>query len=199
MKIHIQTNLNRHIQSNEGQRNYICDSSISSTFKEHRKIVHEGLKDHKCIYCGKTFIGVQNLNEHIVFGCDMMVQDDQNDDTIENNSDFQVIVDVKMIENEIEEDNFFNCNCRELDKLISTHFCEQCAEGFCQDCVELHQRYKGTQLHNLQLINYYCKCHNDEKIWASKYCQECLEALCIDCVIAHERSIETKNHILKSI
>ena len=129
----------------------------------------------------------------------MMVQDDQNDDTIENNSDFQGIVDTKMIETEIEEDNFFNCNCRELDKLISTHYCDHCVEGFCQDCVELHQRYKGTQLHNLQLINYYCKCHNDEKIWASKYCQECLEALCIDCVIAHERSIETKNHILKSI
>ena len=116
------------------------------------------------------------------------------------NSDFQEIVDKSiMVEHEVEEDNFFNCNCREVDKLISTHYCEQCDKGFCQYCVEVHQRCKETQLHNLQPINYYCKCHIDEKIWASKYCQECLEALCNDCVVAHERSSETKNHILKSV
>ena len=45
----------------------------------------------------------------------MMVQDDQNDATIENNSDFQGIVDTTVVENEIEEDNFFKCNCREID------------------------------------------------------------------------------------
>ena len=120
----------------------------------------------------------------------------------ENDSDTDIqIVDYVKVEHPVKED-FFTCNCKEDDKLVSTHYCEECNEGLCKFCIKAHQRFdKLTKSHNVQPINYYCKCNNteEEKIPATKYCQECSEAFCMDCVIAHGRLIMTKNHILKSI
>ena len=74
---------------------------------------------------------------------------------------------------------------QEKNKSISTHYCEECAEGLCRICVKFHQRFKVTQIHNLQQINYYCKCKPEEKLTATKYCEECSEAFCTDCIILH--------------
>ena len=103
------------------------------------------------------------------------------------------------VEEEIDDNIFLNCNCKDEDKLMSTHYCQECNEGFCRFCVEVHQRFQVARMHKIQPINYYCKCDTEEKISASKYCEECSEAFCTDCVIAHGRLIITKKHILKSI
>ena len=121
---------------------------------------------------------------------------------IESDNEIQIIDYVVKVEHEVKEDDFFICNCKEENKLVSSHYCEECNEGFCKYCIKAHQEFdEVTKSHNIQLINYYCKCNNtdDEKIPATKYCQECSQAFCMDCVIAHGRLIMTKNHILKSI
>ena len=87
------------------------------------------------------------------------------------------------------------CNCKKEDQHMSTHYCEECDEGFCRFCVKAHQRFlKVTQVHNLLQINYYCKCQTEEKDSASKYCLDCSEAFCTNCANAHESF--TQNHIL---
>ena len=86
------------------------------------------------------------------------------------------------------------------DKLISTHHCEICNEGFCTSCVKSHERFKMTKTHDLQrIIDYYCKCQTEENILAVKYCNECSEAFCNDCIDAHQKFIVTRKHILHSI
>ena len=94
--------------------------------------------------------------------------------------------------------DFSVCNCKDEDQLISTHYCEECIEGFCSSCVQAHQRFKVTRIHTLQRITYYCKC-KEERLAAIKYCKDCSEAFCSECIIAHERLIITRKHILKSI
>ena len=95
--------------------------------------------------------------------------------------------------------DFSICHCSLDTKPISTHFCNECAEGFCSLCVEAHQRFKVTRKHYMQKINYFCKCKTEEKLLAAKFCQECSEFFCTYCISAHQRLIVTKNHNLKSI
>ena len=55
----------------------------------------------------------------------------QENAVLENDSDVEIIEDDDLnvkVEYEEEEKNFFNCNCREEDKLMSTHYCDQCTE-----------------------------------------------------------------------
>ena len=106
---------------------------------------------------------------------------------------------IVKIEHETDDNEYLNCNCKDEDKLMSTHYCQECNEGFCRFCVEVHQRFQIARGHNLQQINYYCKCDKEEKISAEKYCEECSEAFCSDCINAHGRFIITRNHVLKSI
>ena len=106
------------------------------------------------------------------------------------------------IRNEEEQDRmivYLKCNCKEEEKLISTHFCQECVQGFCSICVKAHQRFKLTKLHNLKIINHFCECKIEEKRIASKYCQECSEVFCADCVIAHQRLIITRFHALSDL
>ena len=70
--------------------------------------------------------------------------------------------------------DFSICHCN-LDKPISTHYCNECSEGFCSSCSKAHQRFKVTRKHYMQKINYFCKCKNEEKLLAAKFCQECSE------------------------
>ena len=80
---------------------------------------------------------------------------------------------VKKEETE-ETNDFSTCNCKDFDKLISTHYCEICNEGFCTSCVKSHERFKMTKTDDLQrIINYYGKCQTEENILAVKYCNEC--------------------------
>ena len=116
----------------------------------------------------------------------------QNDSEIQNINEINI-----KVEESVRKNNLFNCNCKQEDKLIATHYCNDCEEGFCQFCVKVHLRIKALQMHDLLQINYYCKCQKEEKILASKYCEECSEAICSNCIIAHERF--TRNHTLKSI
>ena len=94
--------------------------------------------------------------------------------------------------------DFSFCHCS-LDRPISTHFCEDCTEGFCFSCVKAHERFKVTRKHYIQKINYFCKCKTKEKLLAAKFCKECSEFFCTYCISAHQRLIVTKKHKLKSI
>ena len=94
--------------------------------------------------------------------------------------------------------DFSICHCN-LDKPISTHYCNECSEGFCSSCSKAHQRFKVTRKHYMQKISYFCKCKNEEKLLAAKFCQECSEFFCAYCISAHQRLIVTKNHNLKPI
>ena len=94
--------------------------------------------------------------------------------------------------------DFSICHCS-LDKPISTHYCNECTEGFCSSCSKAHQRFKVTRKHYMHKINYFCKCKNEEKLLAAKFCQECSEFFCTYCISAHQRLIVTKNHNLKPI
>ena len=116
----------------------------------------------------------------------------QNDSEIHNIDEINI-----KVEESVRDNNSFNCNCKQEDQLIATHYCNDCEEGFCRFCVKVHLRIKALQMHDLLQINYYCKCQKEEKISASKYCEECSEAICTNCINAHERF--TRNHILKSI
>ena len=96
--------------------------------------------------------------------------------------------------------DFSNCNCKNKGNYVSSHYCDDCDEGFCAFCVEAHQRFKVTRLHKIIKINYFCKCKpEEEKSMAAKYCAECSEFFCTDCIDAHQRLIVTRNHILKLI
>ena len=82
-----------------------------------------------------------------------------------NDSDIEIIDDLNIkVDKEAQKKDIFICNCKKEDQHMSTHYCEECDEGFCRFCVKAHQRFlKVTQVHNLLQINYYCKCQTEEK------------------------------------
>ena len=95
--------------------------------------------------------------------------------------------------------DFTICNCKNKESSVSSHYCDDCNEGFCEFCIEAHQRFKVTRMHKIIKINYHCKCKYEEKSSAAKYCTECFEFFCTDCIDAHQRLIVTRNHILRTI
>ena len=110
----------------------------------------------------------------------------------EDDLDIKIIDDIKSkLKEEVKKCDVFICDCKEVDKHVSSHYCMQCDKGFCRFWIKSHQRFLK---HNLLQINYYCKCQTEEKNSASKYCQDCLEAFCTNCANAHESF--TQNHIL---
>ena len=102
-------------------------------------------------------------------------------------------------ENELlnDENNFAICNCKDEEKFVATHYCNDCGEGYCFGCVAAHQRLKATRYHELKRIN--CNCQDENKFFATKYCEKCTEPLCTDCIVAHQRLKATRNHMLKAI
>ena len=102
------------------------------------------------------------------------------------------IIKIKLID-------FTICNCKNKETYVSSHYCDDCNEGFCEFCIEAHQRFKVTRMHKIIRINYCCKCRYEEKSSAAKYCTECCEFFCTDCINAHQKLIITRHHILKSI
>ena len=191
--------------------------------KRHFHQVHEGHNDDKCESIKNFQSDVKHEpKNHLKNDSDIdaieeiqSIIEDNAENLLENPNKNIVKIDNEndiKIEYEKDEANYFKCNCEEENKSIATHYCEECAEGLCRICVKFHQRFKVTQIHNLQQINYYCKCKPEEKLTASKYCEECSEAFCTDCIIAHERLIMqfmkaakttnvnlVVNHVLKSI
>ena len=99
------------------------------------------------------------------------------------------IIKIKLVD-------FTICNCKNKESSVSSHYCDDCNEGFC---TEAHQRFKVTRMHKIIKINYHCKCKYEEKSSAAKYCTECFEFFCTDCIDAHQKLIITRHHILKSI
>ena len=68
------------------------------------------------------------------------------------------------MDKEAQKKDIFICNCKKEDQHMSTHYCDECDEGFCRFCVKAHRRFlKVMQVHNLLQINYYCKCQTEEK------------------------------------
>ena len=116
-----------------------------------------------------------------------------------NNHENEPVSEILNRELRVKVIDFSICHCSLDTKPISTHFCNECAEGFCSSCVKAHQRFKVTRKHYMQKINYFCKCKTEEKLLAAKFCQECSEFFCTYCISAHQRLIVTKNHNLKSI
>ena len=122
------------------------------------------------------------------------------ENSLEIDSNLSSFVKKEETEEDEETNDFSTCNCKDFDKLISTHYCEICNEGFCTSCVKSHERFKMTKTHDLQrIIDYYCKCQTEENILAVKYCNECSEVFCNDCIDAHQKFIVTRKHILYSI
>ena len=55
----------------EGIKDHKCELceksfSIKGNLNQHMKSVHEGIKDHKCELCGKYFSSKQNLKCHLI-------------------------------------------------------------------------------------------------------------------------------------
>ena len=174
------------------------------------------LKDHKCESCGKTFSQADTLEKHIhaihkhhkdhsVLPVSISVEKNVPalEETQKLGSFKETLISKKdplMLRNSenIDVVDFSICNCKDEDQSISTHYCEECIEGFCSSCVQAHQRFKVTRIHTLQRITYYCKC-KEERLAAVKYCKDCSQAFCSECIVAHERLIITRTHILKAI
>ena len=102
------------------------------------------------------------------------------------------IIKIKLVD-------FTICNCKNEESSVSSHYCDDCNEAFCEFCIEAHQRFKVTRMHKIIKINYYCKCKYEEKSSAAKYCTECFEFFCTDCIDAHQKLIVTRHHTMKSI
>ena len=149
---------------------------------------------------GKT-LSDQGLSSEIFISKEEEIKESISDINYQESKDYKVgatilnkIVNIKILD-------FSICNCENEGK--SSHFCDDCNEGFCEFCVKAHQRFKVTRMHKIIGINhyhaYYCNCKSEEKSLAEKYCTECSEFFCVDCIDAHQKLIVTRNHVLKSI
>ena len=81
--------------------------------------IHNAQNGCKCVYCGKSFIEVQDLNKHILFGCDMMVLDEPIPESI-NISKSRSFSKADMLKKHIYKDN-------------KDSICESCGKSFPND------------------------------------------------------------------
>ena len=198
----------------------ICKKTFpfESYLKRHIIAVHESRKDF--LNFSEDTINIDQENVQTTIESSLVVHEGHKeyisvDTTIDINQE-NIPTQVKSLEYEslnagkdhqelnfttikLELQDFTFCNCKVADKFKSTHYCEECDEGFCTSCTKAHQRFRQMRTHNLRKINYFCKCKTGEQLLAIKYCHNCSEAFCKGCVISHQRLIVTRNHILKTV
>ena len=181
--------------------------------------IHEGHENYKCSECGKSFLQERKFSEHIA-RCHKSVKRESENNLDHTKKKFveqeKKSISISKITNpkshnpkivstilnkivKIKIVDFSICNCKNKGKSVSSHYCHDCNEGFCDFCNDAHQRFKVTRMHKIIKINYFCKCKSEENFLAAKYCTECSEFFCASCIDAHQRLIVTRNHILKSI
>ena len=173
---------------------------------------HESEIGSKENYCSETIIGDsksmkgktlsdQGLSSEIFISKEEEIKESISDINYQESKDYKVGATILNKTVKIKILDFSICNCENEGK--SSHFCDDCNEGFCEFCVKAHQRFKVTRMHKIIKINhyhaYYCNCKSEEKSMAAKYCTECSEFFCADCIDAHQKLIVTRNHVLKSI
>jgi len=82
-----------------------------------------------------------------------------------------------------------------LENKLATMFCVECKQRFCETCVDIHRRVKGTRAHKLVKLSgnedvsdsiakwarQYCAKHEEEQLkW---FCFDCKTAICVACFI----------------
>ena len=116
------------------------------------------------------------------------------------------------------EDEQHPCNSCE-DNVMASHYCEDCDEYLCSDCVRAHQRVKMTKDHKIRALkvsgrsggldhlNYCSKCPNEK---LTLYCETCDKLNCRDCQLSeqcrhhkyrysYEVAPEVKAHLSQSV
>lgn len=92
------------------------------------------------------------------------------------------------------------CNNRHISKQ-STHWCQDCGEALCSDCIEHHTLSKATRRHTtISITDYeklpsfitnikpYCEKHNEKYLL---YCQKHECPMCYKCVQSHAKCAES--------
>lgn len=97
------------------------------------------------------------------------------------------------------------CDTCGYNDIITTasHFCQNCDEHLCKDCMNIHRLQKMSRDHKIELITekiVSCAicCAIGEKLPATSYCLNCKnpELLCASCALEHTTMKRTKNHEL---